>query len=183
MEQIKKDQLIGYREPTEWESVRIQNYMLAELKNTKRRIVIGTTFCGLVAFSLAITVFTEFPSAPLGLSAIWTTLGVIFTIAFLTLLNRKRWNSILTETVRTGNFQVMNCKAYETDLSGDMVGGIVKIYTEQGQYCWDSFAMDINSIKECRKNPSLCFLLMKTTCGVEKEELYELFTEKKLERY
>lgn len=66
----------------------------------------------------------------------------------------------------------MNCQAYETDLSGDMVGGIVKIYNEQGQYCLDSFAMDINSIKECRKNPSLCFLLMKTTCGVEKEELY-----------
>lgn len=40
----------------------------------------------------------------------------------------------------------MNCQAYETDLSGDMVGGIVKIYNEQGQYCLDSFAMDINII-------------------------------------
>ena len=183
MEQIKKERITGYRKPTEWERSKIQNYMLSELRNTKRRIFTGTILCGLVALSLIVTVITEFSSASLGMSVVWTTLAMIFTLSFLVLLKRKRWNYILTENIRTGSFEVMDCKAYETDLSGDMVGGIVKIYTEQGQYCWDSFAMDINSIKECRKNPSLCFLLMKTTCGVEKEELYELFTEKKLERY
>lgn len=182
MEQIKKERITGYRKPTQWERSKIQNYMLSELRNTKRRIFTGTILCGLVALSLIVTVITEFSSASLGMSVVWTTLAMIFTLSFLVLLKRKRWNYILTENIRTGSFEVMDCKAYETDLSGDMIGGIVKIYNAKGQYCQDSFAMDMESIKECRKNPSLDFLLMRTTCGVEKEDIYELFTERKLER-
>lgn len=182
MEQLKKERMTGYRKPTEWERRKIQQYMLSELRNTKKRIFVGMILCGFVALSLIATVITEFSSAFWGMSAVWTTLAMIFVLGFLTLLKRKRWNHILTENIRTGSFEVMDCKSYETDLSGDMVGGIVKIYNANEQYCRDSFAMDIESIKKCRENPSLGFLLMRTTCGVEKEEIYELFTEIKLER-
>lgn len=183
MYQVKKNELTGYRLPNQWEKKKIQEYMLKELARLKRSILIGTVLCGTVEICLIITLVTGFSDSPLGLNIVWTTIAVIFMMGFVTLLRRMRWNRRYIENIRTGSFQVMDCKAYEANPDADIVeGGTVKIHNEQGQYSSDSFTSDFESVKMCRENPSVWFLLMKTTCGVEKEELYELFTERKLER-
>lgn len=183
MYQVKKNELTGYRLPTELEKKKIQEYMMKELARIRRSIMIGTVLCTVVESCLIITLITRFSDSPLGLYIVWTTMAIILMMGFLTLLKRMQWNRRHIENIRTGSFQVMDCKAYEANPDADIVdGGTVKIYNEQGQYSRDSFTADFESVKMCSENPSVWFLLMKTTCGVEKEELYELFTERKLER-
>ena len=183
MYQVKKNELTGYRLPAEWEKKKIQEYMMKELARLRRSIMIGTVLCAVVESCLIITLITRFSDSPLGLYIVWTTMAIILMMGFLTLLKRMQWNRRHMENIRTGSFQVMDCKAYEANPDADIVeGGTVKIYNEQGQYSRDSFKADFESVKKSSENPSVWFLLMKTTCGVEKEELYELFTEKKLER-
>lgn len=183
MYQVQKKDLTGYRQPVQWEKKRIQEYMLKELARARRSILIGTVLCGVAEACLFIILVTGFSGSPLGLNIVWATMALVFMMGFLTLLKRMQWNRRYIKNIRTGSFQVMDCKAYEANPDADIVnGGTVKIYNEQGQYSRDSFTADFESVKMCSENPSVWFLLMKTTCGVEKEELYELFTERKLER-
>lgn len=183
MNQVKKEKLTGFRLPTEWEKAGIQRYLIPELKKTGQSIFVGGLFCGIADLSFILSMLTKFSNASMGVLILWAAFVMILTLGFRTLLKRSKVNRKLTENIQQGIFEVLDCKAYETDMSTDNVEGRgVKIYNDLGQYCEELFIADIESVRESRENKSLWFLLMKTTCDSGKEYRYELFTERKLER-
>lgn len=85
-------------------------------------------------------------------------------------MGRKKIRWFLDEISR-GEFQVLDCRAYEESFDVDSAGkAVVKIHNEAGQYCRDWFPLKRELVSVCRQNPETRLLLMKGSL-----DTYELF--------
>lgn len=178
---ISKEQLVGYRVPSMVEQKKIQQYMTMKLNKSKKLWNLLKNLC--ICFD-AVFILGLFGVGGIHLAGEKIVMGgIVFLLtAFIFLLNKwKQDDRIFLNRLKEGAFQVLDCSVYEVDFVTDLVNdAVVYICTSNGQYCDERFVVDYISAKEWTQQKEISFLLMRAVRG--KDMLYELFTEKKLER-
>lgn len=178
MRKFKNDELTGYRPPTQWEKEHICLYMVRDLKKTRRVMVIGSILALIGSFSMF---YALFKLNTMKMHVLYGILFLLFSAGLLTILKRLRWNRAYQNAIQSGSFEIMDCTAFDIDMCTESGSGpAAKIRNKQGQESICYFSIDHDSAKLVKDNPNLPFYLMKTKIGIEKEELYELFSERKM---
>lgn len=180
MRKFKNDELTGYRPPTQWEKEHICLYMARNLKKIRKVMVTGAVLAGISSFALFCTLFMEKIST-VRMYMLYGSLLMLFFTGFLKILKRIRWNGIYQTAIQSGAFEIMDCTAFDIDMCTESGSEpVAKIRNKQGQESTCYFSIDYDSAKLVKEDSNLPFYLMKTKIGIEKEELYELFSERKM---
>ena len=175
---MRYNEMDGYRMPTQWEKEHICLYMVRDLRKTRGIMVIGSLLALIGSFSMF---YALFKLNTMKTYVLYGILFLLFSAGFITLIKRLRWNKIYQNAIQSGAFEVMDCTVYDIDISPETGSEpAAKIKNKKGQKSERGYGIDYDSAMLVRENPSLPFVLMKTTIGVEKEELYELFSERKM---
>lgn len=176
---VKVEQLIGYRVPRRIEQETILRYMETQLKKSGRLWNVLKSGCAVIDAICILALIGK--EHLLKEKIVLLILAVLLTSFLFFLNNAKKSDRMLLNKVRNGDFRVLDCQAYKVDLAVDAVNdAVVYICTEEGQYCERGFCVDYLSAKEWSQRQSVSFLLMEVIG--EKENYYELFTQKKLNR-
>lgn len=181
MNSIKKEQLTGYRWPTDRERAVITQYLTKSIK--KRTGFNGwmKKLFAVVDGFLIVGLFTVGSTYSLGEKLVAAVLILILSLAVFGANAERKKDGGLRKKIENGEFQVLDCQAYKVDMVTDLIGeAIVYICAGQEQYCGDRFVIDYVSAKEWKDHKDIPFLLLKVKN--EPEDYYELFSENKLRR-
>lgn len=183
MRQVAKEDLSGFRRPDRPEVEKMTPVVCRKLRLERRAMKIWFAICAFLnlAFWPGLLIgWREMAAGELGIAVL---LAVIVLTALIFLFKGLKHNQKLLTQVQNGGFEVLDCYAYENSLSTDSVGsGIVRICTEQGQYCRDSFLVDLSSAREWSVRRNMKFWLLKCSCGDGHEKTYyQLFSEKMMQ--
>lgn len=182
MNVIKKEQLTGFRTPQTREQIIMQKRCEKELKGERLAINVWFVITGILGIMLLLGLIVFIGEESAGTESLpYIVLTSICVIAFLLLFRGRRKNYRLLNMLRKGNFEVLDCRGYESDPMTDIAGkGTVKIYTEQGQYCDEAFLTDFESTKEWSMRKNMKFWLLRCNYGEKDLIYYRLFSENDL---
>ena len=182
MNVIKKEQLTGFRTPRMQEKILMQKRCEKELKGERLAVNVWFVITGILGFMLLLGIVVNIGEETAGIeSLLYIVLTGICIVAFLLLFHGRRNNCRLLNLLRKGNFEVLDCRVYESDMMTDIAGkGTVKIYTDQGQYCSEAFLTDFESAKELSVRKNMKFWLLRCNYGEKDLIYYRLFSENDL---
>ena len=182
MNVIKKEQLTGFRTPRMQEKILMQKRCEKELKGERLAVNVWFVITGILGFMLLLGIVVNIGEETAGIeSLLYIVLRGICIVAFLLLFHGRRNNCRLLNLLRKGNFEVLDCRVYESDMMTDIAGkGTVKIYTDQGQYCSEAFLTDFESAKEWSVRKNMKFWLLRCNYGEKDLIYYRLFSENDL---
>lgn len=171
MNVVDRQMLTGFRRPTAWEKEVIEQ----ELRRRNRRYLRVMSFLKSVFSVAAGGILLGCLSGSGDRTLVMTSsdfllFGLMVWVIFRIRMGRKKIRWFLDEISR-GEFQVLDCRAYEESFDVDSAGkAVVKIHNEAGQYCRDWFPLKRELVSVCRQNPETRLLLMKGSL-----DTYELF--------
>lgn len=175
VQSVRKEQLTGFRRPTESECSGMQDRVLKRLKRTNRTNGFWCIFLGIIDISMLLSLggMNGASSEMMGT----LVLAVILTAAVAALWIHGRSNRVLAGKVSRGEFVVLDCRVWELDVSVKIQNGaLVRISSMAGQCCADGFRLRRGRVEEWKQNKDMAFILMK--CKNEKskdKDFYELF--------
>lgn len=175
MEKVKKEQLTGYRRPTESERSSIQRYLLPELYRKQRKMRRLTAFLGCVTGIFCISILMKLweKDCHTGELGVMIVLTLLMLWGLLSVGKSRTKKRLLTAGIREGDFDVLDCISDRFDTDVETVGkGVVLIGDRNGHHCTDYFLIDYETAREYRGENHIPMLLMR-----EKEmEYYVLFS-------
>lgn len=179
MESVSKEQLTGYRQPTESEKAGIQKYVLKDLNSTQRLYRVMAFICGGISAVLLILIVVDWinRAAAIGRTGLMSAFALLLFVVFISAVNRGRKIKGLISKIGYGNFRVLDCVSEDIDPNCEIAGcGFARICTENGQYCDEQFYIDSLTAHRCKGQRGIPMLLM---CQND-NQYYELFTTNKL---
>lgn len=167
---VEKEQLTGFRPPTAKERETAAKYLRKSFSGMMKANVFWNAFFCVFAAACLVNLLAVSDGKRLGANLLYFLFFIIFTaIVFWIRIQRKSTKQIL-EKVSRGEFQVMECRAYEVFFSAELMSKArVRIYNNHGQYCAFDFETDIGFARICENDKNTELLLLK--CG---RDFYEL---------
>lgn len=183
MKKLRKEQLTGFRNLYSDEKEVLQKYMLNDFRRVQKLMRFGSALLAVFFTSMLLTVIEDIKEFSFDKETIVNAiLTAILLWGFVLLHERRVRNKILIEKTKQGDFQVLDCFAYETSTSTDKAGtGVVCICTKDGQYCWDRFRVDLGTVRIYQQGGNVPLLLVKCKIPGKNMDYFELFTEYKLQ--
>jgi len=183
MEKLRKEQLTGFRNPYLDEKKILQKFLLRDFKSMQKLMRWGSALLAVFLVSMAMAVMEDIKKASFdGETIVNVVLTALLLWGFLLLHERRIRNKILIAKAKQGDFQVLDCIAYEISTSTDKADtGVVCICTKDGQYCWDRFRVDLDTVRIYQQGGKVPLLLVKCQIPGKKMDYFELFTENRLQ--
>lgn len=183
MEKIRKEQLEGFRNPSQREKQEILPCLKKTFQGRKRsiRMIKIWISCIFAAALMAVLDDMKYPYENGRMLFIHSVFAIVLggTLIFL-----NKWrveNRILLENAVQGEFFVLDCMIYEADTSTDKAQtGAVYVCTRDGQYCWDRFRVDLQTVLNYQQGKHDRLLLVKCSSLGKGTDYFEIFTEEKL---
>lgn len=171
---ITKEELTGYRNPTEIERGQVASYMAWKTLNELRPLKIWFTVCALLAACAFIyTLATEAPNIGMKIMGFVFLGAMCFATGFI--VRKMKDKKTLLKEIVSVNFRLMDCKVYDAVFPLQLTAiATVWICNSSGQRCGEKFFVDIPSAKEWQNNPDKPFYLLK--CG----DCYEVLSERRM---
>lgn len=168
---VSRENLTGFRKPTEEEKTGIFSYMRQKIAREIRPMNLWSGILSVFAVFLLVYLFQGLGSWGMKLVCLLFLIGAVIGVFWIRLSrNRKK---VLLQKISRGEFTVLDCTAYETSFSVELVSeGEVKIVNDSGQYCGTKFTIDMPTAKKCKESPDTRLLLLK--CG---QDFYELLSD------
>lgn len=183
MKYVAKAELSGFRRPVRAEAEKMASIVSRRLKMERRVMKIWLAICAFLEAAV-LAALTGWRGLAFGETMVMVILAFVMSISLICIYRGLARNQKLLVGLQAGAFEVLDCHAYEAVSSTDTVGsGIIRIYTEQGQYCRDNFLVDLTSVREWPDHRDMKFWLLKCTCGNGNgKPYYQMFSERMIDR-
>lgn len=171
MNLITRENLTGFRSPTETEKTSIFGYMQKKIARETRPMIFWGVILSVFAVFLLLYLIQGMGNWGTKLIVLLLLIGVIAGVFWIRLCRNQK--KALLRKISEGEYEVLDCTAYETSFNVELVGEApVKICSMDGQYCSEKFLLDLPTAKKCKENSNTRLLLLK--CG---QDFYELLSD------
>lgn len=177
MEQVKKEALTGYRQPTTREVELIGRYMKREMSRVRRIVGFWQAFCTVIAATMLLRLVPPIGfDQSTGDKIMALIFGVPLVLGIFAMNKSRRQKKYLIQQICSGVFSVMDCWIYDTQFGTELKGlAWVKVYNSQGQHCTDRMLIDYWAAENYRRGKREKLVLMRC------ENTFELFSELRME--
>lgn len=174
---VDREQMSGFRDPTASEHRAIARHVRNTYAKSLRPMVFWQYFFTTAAAMFILNLLVFSADKPFGANVIYAVFAIVSAAAACLTTASLKKGRIVLQKVRDGEYQVMECRAYEVSYNAEQVStGAVKIVNERGQYCEADFCVDKGIARICEKDIDTKLLLMR--CG---EDFYDILLRKDTE--
>lgn len=177
---VKKEELIGFRNPEPYEQKRIYDYYARQKKKSDNARNVGKIICifFLITFVLGI-IGLDKGASNIGEWAVLSVVAVVLVCVVFMINKASREAKEFLQLIGQGRYQIMDCVVYKARRFAQHNYDMAYIYNQHGQYCDTEFRIDGFTYVEWEKNKVVKCLLMKLPQN--DFTYYEVLTSKKLE--